>query len=131
MYNVFISHSWSNSEDLINLKNLLEEKKYFKVEFKEVTKEEPINSKDATYIKRVLSDKIKNSDIVIGLAGVYASHSEWMEWELDKAVEHDIPVIGVIPRGQQRVSTMVTNRSIENVKWNTESIVNAIRLHSK
>lgn len=131
MYNVFVSHSWDNSEDLKNLKSLLEEKKYFKVEFKEVTKDEPINSNNSTYIKRVLSDKIKNADIVIGLAGVYASHSDWMEWELDKALEHETPIIGVIPWGQQRVSTMVTSRSIEDVRWNTDSIVNAIRKHSK
>lgn len=131
VYNVFVSHSWDNSEDLKNLKILLEEKKYFKVEFKEVTKEEPINSTSATYIKSVLSNKIKNADIVIGLAGVYASHSDWMEWELDKALEHETPIIGVIPWGQQRVSTMVTSRSIEDVRWNTDSIVNAIRKHSK
>lgn len=131
MYNVFVSHSWDNSEDLKNLKSLLEEKKYFKVEFKEVTKDEPINSNNSTYIKRVLSDKIKNADIVIGLAGLYASHSDWMEWELDKALEHETPIIGVIPWGQQRVSTMVTSRSIEDVRWNTDSIVNAIRNHSK
>lgn len=131
VYNVFVSHSWDNSEDLKNLKSLLEEKKYFKVEFKEVTKEEPINSTSATYIKSVLSNKIKNADIVIGLAGVYASHSDWMEWELDKALEHETPIIGVIPWGQQRVSTMVTSRSIEDVRWNTDSIVNAIRKHSK
>lgn len=131
VYNVFVSHSWDNSEDLKNLKNLLEAKKYFNVEFKEVTKEEPINSTNAPYIKRVLSSKIENADIVIGLAGIYASHSDWMEWELDKALAHKTPIIGVIPWGQQKVSATVTSRSIEDVRWNTDSIVEAIRKYSK
>lgn len=54
-----------------------------------------------------------------------------MKWELDKAVEKGIPIIGVIPRGQERISSIVSNRAIETVHWNTESIVSAIRKHAK
>ena len=104
---------------------------YFNVEFEEVSKDEPINSTNAYYIKRRLAEKIGNSNVVIGLAGMYASHSDWMEWELDKAIELDIPIIGVIPRGQERISTTVSSRSIVNVRWNTESIVDAIRTYAK
>lgn len=58
---------------------------------------------------------------------MYASHSEWMRWELDKAVENNIPIIGVVPRGKERVSVIVSTRAKEVVRWNTDSIVNAIR----
>lgn len=54
-----------------------------------------------------------------------------MKWELDKAVEKGMPIIGVIPRGQERISSIVSNRAIEIVHWNTESIVSAIRKHAK
>lgn len=130
-YHVFISHSWDHSGDLEKLRNLLNERGYFNVEFKEVSKDEPINSTNSAYIKRVLANKIKESHIVIGLAGIYASHSDWMEWELDKAIELETPIIGVIPRGQERISKTVSNRSLINVKWNTESIVDAIRTYAK
>lgn len=129
-YKVFISHSWSNSDDLTKLRELLEGRGYFNIEFKEVSKFEPINSDNATYIKSRLRQKISDSDIVIGLAGVYASHSDWMVWELDTALNKDIPIIGVIPRGNVRSSTAVTSRSKEDVRWNTESIVAAIRKHA-
>lgn len=86
-YSIFISHSWDNSDDLEKLQNLLNERGYFNVEFKEVTKGEPINSDNADYIKQSLKNKINNSNIVLGLAGIYASHSDWMEWELDKALK--------------------------------------------
>ena len=91
----------------------------------------PINSANATYIKSRLKEKILESDIVIGLAGVYASHSDWMEWELDSALNNGIPVIGVIPFGNTRSSTMVTSRSKADVRWNTESIVSAIRTYAR
>ena len=128
---IFISQSWQNSDALNSLRNLLSERGYFNVEFEEVSKDEPIDSDDAYYIKRRLAEKIKNSNVILGLAGMYASHSDWMEWELDKAIELDIPIVGVIPRGQERISTTVSSRSIVDVRWNTESIVAAIRDYAK
>jgi len=126
-YHIFISHSWSYPEDLENLRNLLRNRGYFNVEFEEVSIDEPINSTNADYIKRRLRQKIEKSNIVLGIAGMYASYSKWMEWELDAAIRLDIPIVGVIPRGQERISLVVSSRSKEVVHWNTESIVEAIR----
>ncbi|EJL6583437.1 TIR domain-containing protein [Vibrio vulnificus] len=130
-YKIFVSHSWDHSDDLVRLRNLLNQRGYFNVEFKEVSKFEPIDSANATYIKSRLKAKILESDIVIGLAGVYASHSDWMEWELDTALYNGLPIIGVIPYGNTRSSTMVTSRSKTDVRWNTESIVSAIRTYAR
>lgn len=130
-HRVFISHSWDHSTDLLGLRRLLNERGYFNVEFKEVSRFEPINSINASYVKARLKEKILSSDIVIGLAGMYASHSDWMEWELDTAVSNGVPIIGVIPRGQVRSSTTVTSRSRIDVRWNTESIISAVRDYSR
>lgn len=130
-YKIFISHSWSYSADLTDLRNLLNSRGYFNVEFTEASKDVPINSVNATYIKAKLRAKISSSDIVLGLAGIYASHSEWMPWELDTAKTYNIPIVGIIPRGQERISQEVFTRSVVDVRWNTESIVAAIRNHAK
>lgn len=126
-YTIFISHSWAYVADLNNLKNLLENRGYFNVQFEEATPNVPINSENANYIKQRLRQKISNSDVVLGIAGVYASYSDWMTWELDKAIELEIPIVGVVPRGAERISTVVSSRAKEVVRWNTESIVAAIR----
>jgi hypothetical protein len=126
-YHIFISHSWKYPNDLENLRNLLRERGYFNVEFEEASAEEPINSANAYYIKKRLTEKITNSNIVLGIAGMYASYSDWMEWELDKAIELGVPIVGVIPWGQERISQTVSSRSKEDVRWNTDSIVAAIR----
>lgn len=130
-FHIFISHSWKYPEDLENLRNLLRNRGYFKVEFEEASPDEPINSVNASYIKQRLKRKIENSDIVLGIAGMYASYSDWIEWELGKAIELSVPIVGVIPRGQERISTTVSSRAKENVRWNTESIVAAIRKWAK
>lgn len=126
-YNVFISHSWSYTSDLINLRNLLMSRQYFSVDFQEATPDVPINSENASYIRQRLKARILESNVVLGIAGVYATHSDWMTWELSTAHGNGIPIVGVIPRGQERISSVVNGYSVENVYWNTESIVNAIR----
>jgi len=130
-YKIFISHSWSYTEDLEALQKLLNERGYFNVTFIEASKKTPIDSENAAYVKTVLKARILQSDIVLALAGVYASHSDWMIWELETAKANNIPIVGVIPRGQERISTEVYSRSIVDVKWNTESIVDAIRTYGK
>lgn len=126
-YNVFISHSWDHVEDLNNLRRLLENRGYFKVNFMETPPHDPINSSNTSYIKSVISDHLRNSDVVIGMAGVYASYSEWMKWELDTAIDLKRPILGVVPWGQINVSNVVQERANEIVRWNSESIVDAIR----
>lgn len=130
-YAVFVSHSWDHSDDLNNLHNLLNNRGYFSYDSKEVTKYAPINSFNATYIKQRLRERIRNSNIVLALAGIYASHSDWMKWEIETAKELGIPIIGIIPRGQERISQTVFVNSIVNVRWNTESIIQAIRNYAK
>ncbi|WP_405368774.1 TIR domain-containing protein [Nonlabens sp. Asnod2-A12] len=130
-YKIFISHSWAHTDELEALQNLLNARGYFKVEFMEASKNVPINSQSAPYVKSVLKQKILNSDIILGLAGIYASHSEWMIWELETAKKNNIPIVGVIPRGRERISSEVYSRSIVDVKWNTESIIAAIRSYAK
>lgn len=130
-YNVFISHSWDYVDDLKNLKRLLESRGYFNVEFQERTPDNPIDSENSNYIKQVLRGCIERSDVVLALAGIYASHSGWMAWELDIATAKSKPIIGVVPWGQERVSKMVQDKAVEVIRWNTESIVDAIRRHIK
>lgn len=129
-YKIFVSHSWTYTEDLIKLRNLLENRGYFNVTFQEATRDTPINSTNAYYVKQRLKDMIYSSDVVLAIAGVYATHSEWMTWELQTAKELRIPIIGVVPQAQERISAMVSGYSIENVRWNTESMVDAIRRHA-
>lgn len=90
-----------------NLRNLLEKRGYFHVEFEEASPEEPINSENSAYIRRRLKEKISNSDIVLGIAGMYASYSDWMKWELDTAIAEEVPIVGVIPRGKREFQKLL------------------------
>ena len=129
-YNIFVSHSWKNIDQLIKLRDLLQKRGYFHVQFLEATPDVPINSDRAAYIKKKLKQRIENSDVVLAISGVYATKSYWMNWEIKTANSLNIPIIGVSPRGQIKNSSFVQNYSVDLVNWYTESIVNAIRKHA-
>lgn len=130
-YKVFISHSWGHDDALQSLKNLMDNRGYFFVEYKQIEKSQPINSWNASVIKANITKHLQESDIVLAIAGVYATYSDWMIWEMDKAKELGLNVVGVIPWGQERISQEVYKRSIIDVGWNADSIVAAIRNYSK
>lgn len=131
IYKIFISHCWNYDDVLQKLKNLLDSRGYFNAEYTHVEKSHPINSEYATVIKAQITRRLDDSDIVLAIAGVYASYSDWMQWEMDRAKELGLNVIGVIPRGQERISSQVYSRSVEDVRWNADSIVAAIRRNVK
>lgn len=130
-YSLFISHSWDYDDTLKNLKDLLDSRGYFPAVYTQVEKDCPINSEKAAVIKANITKRLNESDVLLAIAGLYASYSEWMQWEMDKAKELGLNVIGVIPRGQERISKEVSNRSVIDVRWNADSIVTAIREYSK
>ena len=78
IYKIFISHSWAHVDDLKLLRNLLESRGYFNVEFTEFPPTDSIDSINTYYIRKRISERIEASDVVLGIAGVYASYSEWM-----------------------------------------------------
>ena len=111
----------------MSLRRLLLTRGYFNVQFLETPPHDPINSSNSSYVKSVIRDNISRSDVVIGMAGVYASYSDWMRWELDTAKSLGKPILGVVPWGQVNVSRVVQERADMIVRWNTESIVEAVR----
>lgn len=130
-YKLFISHSWDYDDVLQDLKNLIDSRGYFPATYTQIEKDCPIDSDKAWVIKANITKRLQESDVLLAIAGVYASYSEWMQWEMDKAKELGLRVIGVIPRGQEHISYEVFNRSAIDVHWNADSIVDAIRNYSR
>jgi len=64
------------------------------------------------------------------LSGVYATHSDWMQVELDLAAALGKPVIGLYPWGSQRASRVVQDAAIGMANWSTVSIVDAVRQYA-
>ena len=78
-------------------------------------------------IKEKISTKIGCSQIVLVLSGMYGAYSNWMPFEIEEAKRMRKPIIGIVPYGGERTPSIIQNAATEMVRWNTDSIVSAIR----
>lgn len=135
MYNIFISHSWSYSDAYDKLLSLLDDASYFSYKDYSVPKDDPLRIYNATYYRSELRNKIKKQmaycSVVLILAGVYASYSDSINMEISVAQELGKPIIAIEPWGSEKTSTIVKNTATYIAKWNTSSIVSAIKEVSK
>ena len=130
-FNLFISHSWSYSDSYVRLVRLLRARGYFSFRNYSVPRNDPIhNAGTDAQLRRAIHNKMSPCSVVIILAGVYATYSDWINIEIDLAqggFRNAKPILAIRPRGNQRLSTTVVEAADEIVGWNTESIVKAIR----
>ena len=73
-----------------------------------------------------IESQIKYSSIVILIVGMYATYSGSIKREIDIARRHSKPILAIRPRGADKTSSL-KGHADDEVGWNTESIVNAIR----
>jgi len=130
-HNLFISHSWAYSDNYDKLVSMLNEHSYFKFYNYSVPKNDPIHNATYDYqLYDAIKRKISPASVVLILAGVYSSYSKWIEKEIKiSKKEFSTPkkIIAIEPWGSERTSKLVKDNADEIVKWQSSSIVEAIR----
>jgi hypothetical protein len=127
-YNLFISHSWTYENEYDRLVNLLNTKPYFYYKNYSVPKDDPIHRVGSDReLRNAIREKIRLASCVLILAGVYSTYSKWINIEIELAKEMGKRIIAIEPWGSERTSSAVKDAADKIVKWNTDSIVGAIR----
>jgi len=129
-YHLFISHSWNYSDQYSNLINMLNQAHHFQYQDFSIPKNDPVHSGSDAQLAEAIRNKMESCGVLIVMAGMYAQCSKWMEKEIrfaKSAWQRPKPVLAVIPWGNDRTPQDVVGRADEIVRWNTDSIVNAIR----
>ena len=131
MYNLFISHSWSYSEQYDGLLKLLDSVPDFEYKNYSVPKDDPIHSAHTkAQLRAAIKTRMAPASCVLILAGVYSTYSEWINEEIDLALNgFDKPkkIIAIEYWGSERTSAVVKCAANKTVKWQANSIVSAIR----
>ena len=127
-YNLFISHSWTYSDKYERLVEMLDGKPNFYYKNYSIPKDDPIhNAENDDELKKAIKNQMQSASCVLILAGVYATYSRWINIEIDLAQEMGKTIIAIEPWGAERTSETVKNAADKIVRWNTDSIVSAIR----
>ena len=130
-YSLYISHSWNYDDVLQDIETLINGRGYFPAKYIQEAKALPICSDLSWVVKENISRKLEQSDVVLAISNIFDSDNEWMLWEMDQAKELGLNVIGIVPRGQKRISQEVDKRTNVNVPWNGDNIIEAICRYSK
>ena len=130
-HHLFISHSWSYSDSYEKLIHLLQSRPYFKFKDYSVPRHDPVHDAgtDAELLSAI-QNQMSPCAVVLILAGVYATHSKWINKEIRLAQRGFVqpkPIVAIEPWGSKKTSTTVKAAADRTVRWNTDSIVKAIR----
>ncbi len=125
VYKVFISHAWSYNDDYYRIEKWLNEAPNFLWANLSVPKHDPIATGEQ--LSKELNNQMRPADAFVILAGMYVSHSDWIQYEINFARRIGRPIIGIQPWGSTLVPKAVQSGADEIVGWNRDSIVGAIR----
>ncbi len=130
---VFISHAWAHSHHYSTLYEWIFNGNWSvgqaSLRFLDysVPKHDPIhNAENDLQLKRAVFDKISRSHVIVIPTGMYASHSKWIQKEVEGSLHYRKPILAVNPMGQQRRSGVVLTNASKIVGWNKKPVVNAI-----
>jgi len=76
--------AWSNNDHL-----------FPEIKFHDTSVGTSINSVNANYIKSVIKNRIKESDIVLCLVGKNTGSSDWVNWEIETAYQLNKKIVAV------------------------------------
>ncbi|MDE0231633.1 MAG: TIR domain-containing protein [bacterium] len=129
-YDLFISHAWTYNAEYNRLVEMLNAAPNFKWRNYSVTKQDPLDANNDARLTEALRRQIRPVNCVLILAGMYVNHRKWIRKEIAIAKSLRKPIVGIKPWGQQRTPVEVQDAANVMVRWNTDSIVRAIRGYS-
>lgn len=126
---LFCSNSWDHVDHHNGLHGLINRKWFQGIDWVDcaVPRNHPIHESDPQRLREILRDRILYSDVFLVFAGVYSSHSEWIEFELATAFAQYKPIVAIAPRAQLKFSSVVMKYNPPLVGWNSTSVCSAIR----
>lgn len=87
----------------------------------------PINSERSPYIKQVIKEKIRRVAVVVCLIGNGTAWREWVDWELNTAVDFRKGVCGVrLKESYGRNPPLLGELGAPIARWDVQEIIAAI-----
>lgn len=135
-YDLFISHAWKYGDDYNRLVDLLDDANNFCYRNYSAPADKPLGNLDGSDVKNkseitaAIKRKISPVNVVLIISGMYYNHRDWMQTEIDIALEKSKPIIAIKPWGNEVMPKEVSAVADSIVGWNTSSIVDAIRTYA-
>lgn len=128
---IFISHAWAYNEHYWTIVKWFNEEPNFSWSNCSVPSHDALPDKTSRGLREGMTRQIAPAQIVLLLGGMYAAHSDWIDYEIREAQRMGKTMIGIRPWGQDRIPVSVQNAShCEPVGWNRASVIDAVRRYT-
>jgi len=124
---VFLSFA---SEDLDHVRGLrlLKDNPDFDLEFYDESIKEPIDTRNADYIKRMIGEQISRASVTVCLISETTHQSKWVDWELEKSDEEQKTIIAMAIKEVKRATlpALIKEKKLTFWIWNPEHLAKLI-----
>lgn len=124
---LFLSHAWAYDQHYNQLVLWFDTENNFSWKNCSVPSTDALADKTTAGLAAGLTRQISPAQGVIIMAGMYASHSDWIKYEIAEATRMNKVIIGVRPWAAERVPEVVSNAANVMVSWQSASIIQAVR----
>jgi len=129
-FRIFPSHGWVRDEDYLRLFEYLESTTNFYYRNVCDPDTSPEGESIAARRTRVI-DAMKEAEVVILMSGMYDTHRQWLDFEVQAARVHNVPIILIEHFGPLEAPEALRKVAAQVVGWNSRSIEDAIRMQAR
>jgi hypothetical protein len=123
---LFLSFHYED-RDQVNGFRLMAHNPNLPIDFSDVSVRAAINSGEAGYLKRAISEKINRCSVVVCLIGNGTAWREWVDWELETALRLGRGVCGVRLKGSRgQAPDLLRQLGAPVADWDQNEIVAVI-----
>lgn len=124
---LFISHAWAYDNAYLTLVKWFDDEPNFSWKNCSVPSTNALPDKTTNRLAEGITRQINPAQGVILIAGMYAAHSGWIDFEISEARRLNKTIIGIRPWGQERMPLKVQDAADVIVNWQSASVIQAIR----
>ena len=92
---LFVSYYFDGDKHYKRLLKAWSANDKFSLEFEDVSTDVSINSENAEYIRRKISDQIERCDVFVVFVGEESHERAWISWEINKAKEYKKKIVAI------------------------------------
>jgi len=97
------------------------------IDFNETSSREPVQSERSSYIRQAIREKIRQCAVTVCLIGNGTAWRDWVDWELETAVQYGKGICGVRLKGSYgRTPDILVEKDAPISKWDMADIVATI-----
>lgn len=125
-HRLYVSHSWAYNDAESTMFRFLDK---LGLDYKNCSlpSDDPVHIYGSDEeLKYAIDEKIRDATCLVILAGVYESYDRWIAMEIELANQYGKPILAVQPWTPEQTSGMILHNARKIVKWQGNSIVEAI-----